>query len=571
LYSGKHRERSAIAILIMVTLVATLLVAAAPAAAEVKKYHGTVVSCQTDEPKTLNPCWSMDSGNEIAAAAIYSRLVSLDGGGVAYPDLADSWENTPDFKTFTFHLHKGVKWHDGTPFTSADVKFTYDTIIAKQYPGVAYLKNVEEISCPDDLTVVVKFSQANVAFVPMLALGGNWYLQILPKHYLGDEDWKSGPHINQPMGTGPFKFVEWVQGSHITMEANKDFFMGAPYVDKLVIRFIPDAQVAFQAFKSGELTHLPYDYVPPYKEIAELQKDPSMRVINGFWLYGSNLSFNTKKAPFGDPRVRRAIAMAIDRDAINRLAFNNTWTPSIWAGIPAVSEYLNKNATYPAYDVEAAKKLLDEAGLKANADGVRLECTITAPPYEYDHLICESVVEQLRQIGIKLTWNKYDWETWFTKLKAGDFDLSIDYMRYAPDPNNYYDLYHSQGSRNFKGIANAELDSLLEAGKVEIDIPKRHEIYNRVQEILVTEIADVVLFNQTHVELLQKNWHGSIYEEEAHNKALSWMGFYAFYRDAPEEGAAAGGSSTATLWYVIMGIAVVAVVLFFVLRKRGKK
>ena len=559
---GKYRL---IAALVLATELVTLAVpvSAAPA----KKYGGTLVTAQMGEPKTLNGDWCQDGYGGWENAALFSNLVCMDVGCTVQPDLADSWENSPDYKTFTFHLNPNAKFSDGRPVTSEDVKYTYETIVEKGYPGKKYLANLEAIETPDEHTVIIKLSTPNVAFIPMLALAGNWFMWILPKHVYEGEDWQTGPHAKNPVGSGPFLLEEWVPGSHITLVANDNYFRGRPTLDKLVIRFIPDVQVAIQAFNAGELDYLPFDYAPPYAELPKYDANPNIRVIRGEWIYGENLSFNQAKAPWNNPKVRQAIAYAINREELNKQAFDGTWPITYNAGIPAVPEYLNKDARYPEYNLEEAKRLLDEAGLKAGPDGVRIRTTIMDPPYEYDHLLTEALIEQLRQVGIECTWNKYDWDTWYTKLQNGDWDLTVDYMRYAPDPNNYYDLYHTEGARNFKHYSNPELDALLEQGRQELDVAKRHEIFNKVQEILVKDCADIVLVQEVQVELVKKNWHGNVYEKENMNfPGNSWMGFQAYWSDTPPAGAASNTSK-----YVIGGVAVVvvlALVWFFAARRK---
>lgn len=562
MHQGKHRLITAL------VLIAVLVSIAAPVSAAPTRYGGTLVTAQMGEPKTLNGNWSQDGYGGWADSAIFSNLVCMDVGCTVQPDLADSWEASADSKTFTFQLHPGVKWSDGQAFSSADVKYTYDTIIEKVYPGNKYLANVVAIETPDENTVVIKLSKPNVAFIPMLALAGNWFMWILPKHAYDGEDWQTGPHAKNPIGTGPFVLDEWVAGSHLVLKAKDDYFRGRVTLDELIIRFVPDVQVAIQAFNAGELDYLPFDYAPPYAELPNYDKNDAIRVIRGEWIYGENLSFNLSKAPWNNPKVRRAIAMVLDREELNEQAFDGTWPITQNAGIPAVPEFLNLNAKYPDFDLDGAKRLLDEVGLTAGADGVRIRTTIMDPPYEYDHLLTEALIEQLRRVGIECTWNKYDWDTWYTKLQDGDWELTVDYMRYAPDPNNYYDLYHTEGGRNFKRYSNAALDALLEAGRQESDSAARHEIFNQVQEILVADCADIVLVQEVQVELIKKNWHGVVYEKENMNlPGNSWMGFQAYWSETPP----AAGQASNTLKYVGIAAAVVIVLglgWFFLARRK---
>jgi len=552
---------------VSVLLIAALVLGSVSVAMAAEKYHGTLRTCNLGEPKTLNPCWSMDSGGFWSCGNIFSRLVAMDVGCEPYPDLAESWDISPDYKTFTFKLRENALWHDGKPVTSADVKYTYETMIEKGYPGKTYLKLVDEITTPDEHTVVIKLTEPAVAFVPMLALAGNWYMHILPKHVYEGEDWQTGPHADNPVGSGPFKLESWTRGSHITLVANEDYYLGAPYLDKLVVRFIPDVQVAIQAFKAGELDYLPYDYMPPYAELPQWETDSTVRIVKGLWIYGENLTFNLARKPFSDIRVRRAIAMGIDRDAINKIAFDDYWVTTMNAGIPGVPQYVNPDAEYPAYDLAAAKQLLDDAGYPVKSSGYRFETTIMDPPYEYDHLLTEALIGQLTELGIKVTWNKYDWGTWFDKLSSCDFDMTVDYMRYAPDPQNYYDHFHSEGGRQFKNYSNPEVDELLELASKETDPEVRKQYYYEVQEHIVEDLPCIDLFNEVQIEFMRSNWFGNVYEPENFNKSMSWMGFYAFYSSTPPGGEDTGGSFYTSPWFIGIAALVVVVVIWYLLSR----
>jgi len=558
------KARRLVCLLLTVLLLAG--VASFAMAADTKKYHGIMTTAQLEEPKTLNPGWSMDGGGMSPCGNIFSRLVAMDVGCVPYADLAESWENNADFTVFTFYLRHGAKWHDGVEVTSADVKYSYDTMIEMGYPGKNYLKKVKEITCPDDYTVVITLTEPQVAFVPMLALAGNWYMYIFPRHVYEGEDWQTGAHAMTPVGSGPFKLLEWVKGDHITLEANPDYFLGPAYVDKLIIRFVPDVQVGIQAFKAGELDYLPYDFQPPYAELPDWEADTSIHMVKGVWIYGENLTFNCKRAPYDDKRVRTAIAMALDRDALNLQAFDNWWPTTMNVGIPAVPKWVNPDAKYPAYDLEGAKALLDAAGYPANAAGVRFETTIMDPPYEYDHLLTEAVIAQLAEVGIIAKWNKYDWDTWYTDISEGKYDLTIDYARWAPDAACYYDYFTTDGSRNFKGYSNPQVDALLSAGAQETDQVKRKQFYYDAQLLIVKDIPCVDLFGEIQIEFLKKNWHGNVYEPENFGKTMSWMGFYAYYSDTPMRGTRT--SSPATPWAIGAAVIVVAGLAWFLVSRR---
>ena len=198
------------------------------------QYGGTVIVASRSDVSTLNPVWKYDGTAYFISQNIYSTLISMDHGRKAYGDLASSWDVSDDALTYTFHLRDNVFWHDGVKFSSADVKFTYETCIEKKYPISKYLSIVKEILAPDDNTIIFKLSEFNAAFIPAFAQASNWYGQIIAKHLYEGTDIPNNPYNKKPVGTGPFKFVEWKPGQFITVKANENWFHPKPYLDKIV-------------------------------------------------------------------------------------------------------------------------------------------------------------------------------------------------------------------------------------------------------------------------------------------------------------------------------------------------
>jgi peptide/nickel transport system substrate-binding protein len=483
-------------------------------------------------PKSMNPNWQQDSGVHSPASSIFSHLVVLDWGvtqGVtAYGDLAKDWEISDDGTVYTFHLYEGVTWHDGKPLTSADVKYTFETIIEKEYPLANYLKGVKEIRTPDDNTVVVELNEAQPSFVPLLAQATNWYGKIMPKHLYEGTDWDTSPANEHPIGSGPFKFVEWVPESHTLLEANDDYFRGRPAVDKVIFQYVPDTNVAVTMFQSGEMPYLVNHYVPSFGEIAQMMEDPeeSKKVVQTDSIYGRDLYINLREEPLSDPKVREALAYAIDRDAINQTAFLGMWPPMQNAGIPVLGEFLNPEALHPDHDPARAEELLDEAGYPKGDDGWRFPLRVTNPTIADTELIAEVLVQQLRQVGIEATWEKYDSATWNEKIKGGDFDVSLYYVRYGPDPDAYSVHFETGAARNFTGYSNPEVDELLTQARFETDHEKRVAAYHRIQEILVKDRPMINLFQQRRFSFVNPEWSGFAVQEDGFGTSISWFGVY---------------------------------------------
>ncbi len=501
---------------------------ASPATAQ---QPATLVVPQLGEPKTLSPNFASDSLAFAPTSNVYSHLVAIDWGvnkGTgAYGDLAESWSTSDDGKRVTFRLHRGAKWHDGKPVTAHDVKFTFDTIIQRRYPAFVVLKNVRAIEVPDDHTVVLDLIDPEVGFVPMLAQVSTWTGKIYPKHlWEGQDGFDKGPHLNAPIGSGPFRFVRWERGGLVELEANRDYFRGAPKVDRLVFRQITDVNVARAEFDSGRLAFLNYEYAPPLAEIPALQRDPKVKVVFTPSHFSRDIQLNLTRAPLDKPQVRQAIAHAIDREAMNKLAFNGLWRPAIHASVESQGELINRAARFPAFDRARAEKLLDEAGLPRGAGGWRFQVAVTNPNFPDCKAMMEVLVQQLRQVGINARLEQFDQATWFRRQAEKNFDISCYFTRYGPDPDSFREHFMTGGGRNNMSYSNAELDALVTRAATLRDKEERRRIYHRVQELIVTDLPYINLFDEQKTTLIRTGWSGFNTEPEAFDRALTWFGYY---------------------------------------------
>jgi peptide/nickel transport system substrate-binding protein len=490
-----------------------------------------VVAPVTNEAKTLSPDFQADTGAYYPSGNIYSSLVTMDWGVVtgtgAYGDLADSWDIEEDGRIYTFHLAENAVWHDGEPVTSADVKYTFDTMIEKKYPYSNFLADVKEIRTPDDHTVVIELNLPDIAFVPMMAQAANWYGKIMPKHIMEGTEWDSGPQLENPIGSGPFKFVEWVKGSHMVLEANDDYFRGRTAVDKLIVRVIPDKNVAQAEFFAGNLIQLPYDYAPPPGEVKILMESEDINAISTPSHYSRDLYINTTVEPLSNPLVRQALAHAVNREEINETGFAGLWIPSRYAGVPRMETFLNKDAMFPDYDPEKAEALLDEAGYPRGDDGMRFDLSVTNPVYTDSKIIAEITVEQFKAVGINASWDEFDQATWWQKMNEGDFEVSVYFTRYGPDPDAYREHFSTGGARNFHGYSNPELDEIVDAARRTSDIEERKELYGQVQEMIVRDIPYINMFSEVKFSLQKPGWEGFPVQESGYDKSMGWFSVYA--------------------------------------------
>lgn len=491
----------------------------------------TLVMPQQDEPRTLSPAPSSDTGGHGPTSNVYSHLVVMDWGIVegvsAYGDLADSWDISEDGTTYTFHLNPNAMWHDGEQVTSEDVKFTYERIMEHGYTFSSFLRDVKTIETPDDLTVVITLNKPNMAFLPMMAQGAQWTGKIYPEHLWADQEgFDTGPYVNAPIGSGPFKFVRWDRGSAVVLEANEDYFRGAPEIDTLIFRTIPDANVARAEFEAGQFPYLPFNYAPPLAEAPIFEADPEINVVYTPSHFSRDLQLNLNHEALGVTEVRQAIAYAIDRETMNRIAFNGSWTPGYYAGVSSLSQWINEDARFPDHDKAMAEKLLDEAGFPRGDDGWRFDVKVTGPNISDCEAITEILVQQLRDVGINAELEKFDQSTWFTRIQEKNFDISCYFGRYGPDPDAYREHFSTGAARNFMSYSDPELDDLAARANTIADEDTRREMYGRIQEIVVRDMPYINVFEEQKMSLVRPGWTGFAVMPDGFNTSISWFGVY---------------------------------------------
>ncbi|MEK9798546.1 MAG: ABC transporter substrate-binding protein, partial [Alphaproteobacteria bacterium] len=302
----------------MKKMLSTLCVVATMAfgavAAHAQNSGGTLSFLVQPEPPTLASYVSTSGPIGLVMPKVYEGLFDYANDGSMVPILAESYDMSADGKTVTFKLRKGVKWHDGKPFTSADVQFTIMEVLKKVHPrGPNSFREVEEILTPDAHTAVFKLKKP----APYMMRSFSAYESpIVPKHLLEGQDVKAAPLANKPVGTGPFKFVEWKKGQYIRLDKNENYWQeGLPYLDRIVGRFIPDASTRTAAMENGEVLYAAYNAIPNIDAVRLKDRDDIDVTTKGYSMINpmALIEFNTKEGAFVDPAIRRAISTAIDR------------------------------------------------------------------------------------------------------------------------------------------------------------------------------------------------------------------------------------------------------------------
>ncbi len=491
-------------------------------AAQAQQAGGTLVMLVQPEPPSLASYLSTSGPIGLVAPKIYDGLLDYDKDLKAVPSLAESWDISDDGKTVTFHLRNDVKWHDGEPFTSADVQFTIMEVLKKVHPrGPNSFKEVTEIETPDAHTAI--FRLANPAPYMMRSLG-SYESPMVPKHLLEGQDARSADIANKPVGTGPFKFVEWKKGQYIRLDKNEDYWKeGLPYLDRIVGRFIPDASTRTAAMENGEVHYGAYGAIPNVDVVRLRELDNIGVTTDGYAMINpvSLIEFNTTQPPFDKPEIRKAISMALDRQFL----IDNIWfgygkpaTSALSSSYAATGLYAEGMPNYPATaDIEAANKLLDDAGIKPDANGVRAKAVLDLIPYGEDWRRAGEYMKQaLGDIGIELELRYEDVPTWLKRVYADyDFRMNVNYFYQLPDPvlgvhRHYGTDQIRQGTHfvNSSRYSNPKLDTLLAEGAREADATKRSAMYKEIQEILAEDMPVVNLFEMKFLTVFNSKLKG---------------------------------------------------------------
>jgi len=447
------------------------------------------------------------------ASQLFSDLVSYDSKNLQWqPELAQSWQITPDGLKMTFNLVKNATWHDGVPFTSADVKYSLEKV-NPVYNGFAndFMKSVKSIDTPDDYTVIINMKTPwPPIFAPVVGLGGTGW-SIMPKHLYEGKDLATNEYNTKPVGTGPWKFKEWVKGDHITFVKNEKYFKkGLPYLDQLIFKIIPDASARALAFEKGDVD---FEWALgglTYADGVRLESDIKAGKLTGkrVWFYPSQsgsadiLYLNqlpNGPAYFKDVRVRKALAYAIDLNKMNELVYfgKATVMTNPVSPAPATAWYLDPNQKQPTYDPAMANKLLDDAGFKPGPDGIRFKMRITVDSVGYPQYVKEGEVmrDYLKAVGIQLDIVSLDTAAWHnTVFVKWDYDTFVFPMSTGPDPHLIVRYYTGAGIQpvswsNAAGYNNSKVNDLFAASEVEPDRAKRTDLVKQATGVLVNDQA----------------------------------------------------------------------------------
>ncbi|MGE4583641.1 MAG: ABC transporter substrate-binding protein [Sphaerochaeta sp.] len=431
-------------------------------------YKDTITVGQGADVTSFDPHIGKETPAVAVTNHIFDTLVDTDPvTGEVVPQIAEKWEVLSPV-SYRFHIRKGLKFHNGEDLTADDVKFSLDRAIASA--SVSYIVDfIKEVKIEDDYTVLVT---TKAPYGPTLRNLAVPFAAIVPKDYV-----TANPDAlkTKPVGSGPYKFVSWAQNDSVQLEAYDDYYAGAPETKKLVFKVIPEASQRTIALETGELD-IAYDIL--VSDLKRVKENKNLSLFEAPSLTCFYISFNMRKAPFDNQKVRQAINMAIDRQLLVDTVNSGTGAPADEIIAPAVFGYYSTGVW--EYNPQKAKALLAEAGYPNG-----FECSLWVNNNQSRVEMCQAIQEMLREIGIKVKVEVMEFGTFISRSTAGEHDMGyFGWVTSTKDADyTYYSLEHSSqqgapGNRSF--IADAEVDRLVELGRTSADTAVRLDAYKNL-------------------------------------------------------------------------------------------
>jgi len=481
----------------------------------VPDYGGTYVEGIAGNPRYMNPllCAYNDVDQDLVAL-LFNGLTEADSQGQILPDLADTWEISADNLSYTFHLRRDVRWHDGTPFTAADVVFTIDVLRSPDFPGqteLADLWRTVKVERSDPYTVRFTLSEPFAPFLSYTTIG------LLPAHLLADvpaRQLPEHPFNRHPVGTGPFKVGE-ITSRHAVLLANMDYYQGRPRLDEIEFRFYADHPSVLSAYGRGEIHGIAR--VPP-ELLAKVLDEDHLQVYSAP-LAGYGLVFlNLERPVFQEREVRQALLLAVDRQRIidqilegQAIVAHGSVFPFSWAYEPLALQH--------AHDPAKARALLDQAGWRDDdGDGVRekgelrLEFALLTNDDAMRIKIINELTRQWAQIGVRAVPQTAGVAGVVRDFLAPqDYDaLLYEWHRLPVDPDPYPQWHSTQGlgmGQNFTAYSNERADLIMEEARRTTAVQQRGDLYRELQRILAEDVPTVPLYHPVYSYAVDERVH----------------------------------------------------------------
>lgn len=487
-------------------LMAFLIFTPTPSPAQVS--GGTVTYAAGADPDNLDPANAESNPSEAVNRMMYENIAKFDPKLKIVPGLATKWEQSKDGFTWTFYLRKGVKFHDGTPFNAEAVKVFFERMIGPEKPSRAglYVPFVNSVEIVDDYNVKINLKTPFAFFLNNLAHSASGIISPTALKTYGKDI------SRRAVGTGPFKFVEWVHGDHLTMVRNDDYWGGKAYLDKIVVKTVKEDSARVMMLQSGDAQLI---VRIPSEDIPRLEKDPNIKLDSTETLRVLYIGINCSKKPFTDVRVRQALNYAVDKEAIVKSLYQGRALVSAGIVPPLATGFFSVKG-YP-YDPEKAKKLLAEAGYPK---GFKAKLWSPQGRYPKDFEMAQAVQQQLKKVGIDCTLDTMEWAAYLaaTRKPPEENESELFLLGWAPSTAEarwiLYPLYTTEqwvpqgNNRSF--YSNKEFDDLVNkftraTSKAEMD-----KYLKAAQELLVKEAASIFILVTKETIGMSKKLHGVI-------------------------------------------------------------
>lgn len=445
-----------------------------------------IVALETDVVQ-FDPVKIQDATTSQVAYQIYERLLNRDYDGNLEPALATSFESDPTGQVWTFHLRRGVRFHDGSPFNAQVVKWHFERAKGPDSFFQAQYGTIERIETPDDYTVTFYLTEPNAAFIDNIILANAGFI---PSKKAFDEKGDAFPF--EPVGTGPFKWDTWVKGQRVELVRNDDWWGDGPKLDRVVIRVIPEANTQVIELETGGV-HLITR--ASQADLERLEQNPNVVVVNKAAYRTRALEFNAAMPPFDDVRVRQAVQYVLDMPLIVTALADPLLVPSD-SIVPTASWAYAGEGVLPNYDqdLQKAEQLLREAGFVRNAqgrwekDGQLLRITIHSPDNRYfmDTDISAAAANQLTRFGIETSVRVMEWAAYLEEVRNGQHQIAyLGWNQSSPEPSLFTDAKAKTGGRgNYGNFSDPKLDAILEEALRVADEAQRKALYAEAQRIV---------------------------------------------------------------------------------------
>jgi len=474
----------------------------------------TLVMLIESSPANLDPRIGVDAQSERIDSLIFDDLLSRGDNLDVAPGLAERWE-IPDPLTYVFHLHHGVKFHDGHPLTSRDVKWTFDSLLTGKILSTkkATFRFVDHLEAPDDFTVIFRMKEPDAALLWNISDGA---IGIVP--------FGSGSEMNiYPVGSGPFKFVSAEADKEVVIERNQDYWGEKAKLARVRFAVVPDTTTEALELRKGT-GDLSINSLTPDTVIA-LQREPFLAVEHAPGTEIQYLGFNLRDPILKDVRVRQAIACALDSRPMIQYLWHG-WAQPARSVLPTQSWAYNGDVSSYAHDPERARQLLDAAGYP-ETNGVRFHITMKTSTVESTRLMVAVIQQQLRAVGIMLDIRSFEAATFLSDVSRGAFQMyGLRWVGGNQDPDIFY-VFHSSrfppNGANRGRYSNPKVDALIDRARREVDPAVRKPIYAELQRILAEELPYIDLWYLDNVV---------VHNKRVRNVRLNPAGNYDFLRNA---------------------------------------